>query len=241
MTFLTNQTLAEIVTRDHRTAAVLEKYQLDFCCKGKRSLTQACKEKGLSPVLLDEELQRAITNTNTSGISFHEMTLTALIDYIVINHHTFVRNTLPQIKLHLEKVAAKHGQRFPAMKEVFALFTKLDTELLQHLEKEELVLFPAIRKMELEVTANGIKPDKLIVSAAIHLMESEHDEAGSIMARISKLTNAYQAPAEACNTFRLSLNELKSFESDLHRHVHLENNILFPKAVLQSARISGIA
>jgi regulator of cell morphogenesis and NO signaling len=225
------KTLAGIVTNDHRTAAVLEKYHLDFCCKGKITLADACSERGLSTDLINEELEQVTDDIAPLQMPFAEMNAEQLISHILVHHHFYVRQSMPQIYSHLEKVAVKHGDHFPNMKEVFRLFSILRVEMNQHITKEEAVLFPAIRNAALAI-ANGqdVSNAVQIMTGAIAVMEAEHDEAGSIMEEIRLLTNDYKDPEGACNTFKLSLAELKYFENDLHKHVHLENHILFPMA-----------
>lgn len=231
MANLSQQTLAEIVTNDHRTAVVLEKYSLDFCCKGKRTLTEACAEKGLSIDNVLAELQPVQEIPAQKHLPFTEMSAEQLVSFIVTHHHYYVKQIMPQIYMHLQKVAAKHGSRFPFMIEVFNLFARVQEEMALHIQKEERILFPAIIKAE-QAFIDGEIADMAcsLINGAVIVMEKEHDEAGELMAAIHQLTNSYEPPAEACNTFRLSLAELKEFEEDLHRHVHLENHILFPKA-----------
>lgn len=231
MTNLSEQTLAEIVTNDHRTATVLEKYSLDFCCKGKRTLTDACAEKGLSVDNVLAELQPVLEMPVQKHLPFTEMSAELLVSFIVTHHHYYVKQIMPQLYAHLEKVATKHGSRFPFMIEVFNLFAQVQEEMSLHMQKEERILFPAIIKAE-QAFANKENAGMAcsVINGAVAVMEKEHDEAGGLMEAINRLTNNYQPPADACNTFRLSLAELKEFEEDLHRHVHLENHILFPKA-----------
>lgn len=231
MTNLSQQTLAEIVTNDHRTAGVLEKYSLDFCCKGKRTLTEACTEKGLSVDNLLAELQPVMEMPVQKQLPFTEMSAEQLVSYIVTHHHYYVKQIMPQMLLHLHKVATKHGHRFPFMVEVFNLFSSVQKEMTQHMQKEERILFPAIIKAEQAFAGNeNAAMACSVIKGAVLVMEKEHDEAGELMAAIHQLTNGYKPPVDACNTFRLSLAELKEFEEDLHRHVHLENHILFPMA-----------
>ena len=135
---------------------------------------------------------------------------------------------MPPIQMYVLKVATKHGQRFPFMHEVYDLFTELAEEMTLHMAKEEKILFPRIKLLELNA-AKDANPE--FISAPVEVMEHEHDQAGTIMEKIRVLTNNYLAPEDACTTFRLALASLQAFESDLHRHVHLENNILFPKAI----------
>ncbi|MFT3676917.1 MAG: iron-sulfur cluster repair di-iron protein [Chitinophagaceae bacterium] len=231
MTNLSQQTLAEIVTNDHRTATVLEKYSLDFCCKGKRTLTDACTEKGLDVDNILAELQPVLEMPAQKHLPFTEMSAEQLVSFIVTHHHYYVKQIMPQLLMHLQKVAVKHGNRFPFMIEVFNLFARVQEEMSLHMQKEERILFPAIIKAE-QAFINGENAGMAcsVIGGAVMVMEKEHDEAGELMAAIRQLTDSYQPPADACNTFRLSLAELKGFEEDLHRHVHLENHILFPMA-----------
>ncbi|KAA9038148.1 iron-sulfur cluster repair di-iron protein [Ginsengibacter hankyongi] len=221
------QTLGQIVTQQHKAAFIFEKYNLDFCCKGKRSLVAACSEKGI-PVenIIDELNTQAVGNTE--NMPFQKMSATELIAYILEYHHFYVKEYGPTIKQHLDKVAFKHGERFPWMTEVATDYTALLNELLLHMQKEEIMLFPRIERME--KNEKGTYPPNFI-AAPIGVMEADHEVAGQYMEHIKELTNNYTSPETACNTFRVSMLELKEFEENLHQHVHLENNILFPKAL----------
>lgn len=232
MNNLTEQTLAQIVTGHFRTAAVLEKYQLDFCCKGRRTLRQACEEKQLNLDQVLSELDSASSLPEPEGIQPDELSLSALSEEIVIRHHEYVRREMPVINSYLEKIAAKHGGRHPEMINVAQVFKALTEEMNLHMQKEEKVLFPRIKEIE-TVRNNGmtaaVQPTYL--KAPVVVMEQEHDHAGEAMAEIRRLTNNYTLPADACTTYQLSFAALQAFEQDLHRHVHLENNVLFPKAM----------
>ena len=227
-------TLATIVTDMHQAVAVFEKYQLDFCCKGKRTLQQACEEKKIAvePVL-DELQQVSQTSSSIQDGMLAAMSATQLVDYIILKHHFYVKKAMPLIFQHLAKVAMKHGDRFPFMVQVFQLFASLQQEMDAHMQKEEQVLFPRIREVEKAVLQYGpIGASHIVyVSQPIQMMEMEHEEAGNLAAEIRKLTSDYTTPEGGCTTFRISLAELKEFEEDLHRHVHLENNVLFPKII----------
>jgi regulator of cell morphogenesis and NO signaling len=230
MTNIAEQTLATIVTNNHATVPVLEKFDLDFCCKGKRTLADACAEKGISIEAISEELERS-SSIVPDKMPFTEMTAEQLISYIIIHHHFYVKQAMPAISGHLEKVAMKHGSRFPFMVEVLCLFKEINEEMTLHMHKEEVILFPRIKEVaamnnahQHNISGSGY------IAAPIQVMELEHDHAGETMHKIRKLTNNYTPPADACTTFQISLAELKEFEEDLHRHVHLENNMLFPLA-----------
>jgi len=226
MNELRNKTLSQIVTEHYQAAPIFEKYGLDFCCKGKRALETACTEKEIKLDAVLEDLDKVIkASDKTSPVD--QMSLSELCAYIVRVHHGYTKLHLPQIHYYLLRVAEKHGENFPYMKEVYALFSELHKEMEQHMIKEEQVLFPRIEKMVM----TGSVPLTGWLSDPIGLMEQEHDGAGTIMEKIRQLTNDYQPPAQACTTFRLSLAALQAFEADLHQHVHLENNMLFPKAI----------
>ena len=232
MQLLKDYTLASIVTDAHQAAAVFEKYQLDFCCKGKRTLLQACEEKNIPVEPVVEELQRVMnTDSTIQDHMFSAMSAEQLVDYIILKHHFYVKQAMPLIFQHLAKVAMKHGDRFQYMPLVFQLFGTIQQEMDTHMQKEELILFPRIKEVEKMIRQNGTIGASHIgyVSQPIQMMEMEHEEAGTLMAEIRRLTSDYTAPEGACTTFRVSLAELKEFEEDLHRHVHLENNVLFPK------------
>lgn len=166
--------------------------------------------------------------TSTAPLDFNAMSLTALADYIVQTHHTYVKFNMPPVYQYLLKVATKHGDRFPYMKTVLQLFADVQQEMTQHMLKEERILFPRIKQLEAQGALNV--PIEYY-TGPIHVMEEEHDRAGDLLQQIRELTNNYTAPEGACTTFRLSLASLQAFEADLHQHVHLENYILFPKAV----------
>jgi regulator of cell morphogenesis and NO signaling len=231
MTNISQQTLASIVTQNHSTVPVLEKYHLDFCCKGKRTLADACEEKGLDVENISAELENATVQTNKNKMPFTQMSAEQLISYILIHHHFYVTQSMPTIFGHLEKVAFKHGERFPYMVEVFNIFGEIKEEMTAHMQKEETILFPRIKEVEAMYNTNHNRNlSDGFISAPIQVMEMEHDHAGDLLYKIRELTNNYTPPADACTTFKVSLAELKEFEEDLHKHVHLENNLLFPLA-----------
>ncbi len=226
---IATQTLGNIVAGNFKAASVFEKYHLDFCCGGKHTLAKACTDKNISLQAVTEELN-SIEEGRPTVKPFNLMSPSELIGYILIHHHFYVRQIMPQILQHLEKVATKHGDNFPYMKKVFSIFQEVNIEMLHHMQKEEQILFPII-KAAAEATGANANALKEKIAMIVGVMESEHESAGGSMAAIRALTNNYEPPFDACNTFKVSLAELKDFEEDLHRHVHLENNILFPEAV----------
>jgi len=233
------KSLAQIVNDNHKAASVFEKYDLDFCCKGKRSLQDACIEKSLPVEKLLSELQ-AVNDNCEVPVDFQKMTLTQLADYIVTKHHAYVKAEMPQIFSYLQKVATKHGDRHPEMRKVFELFSVIKSEMEEHMDKEELILFPRIEVAEegalAEKTANM---NVFYIQHPIQMMEAEHEKAGQLMTEIRELTGNYTPPNDACTTYRLSFAELRAFEGDLHQHVHLENNILFPRAIELFQKATG--
>ena len=225
------QTLASLVKENHQIVPVLEKYNLDFCCRGKRSLQEACMEKGLEVKNVAAELEAVVLSPRTDRIPFEEMSAEQIISHILVHHHFYVKQAMPLIYMHLEKVATKHGTHYPYMKQVFDLFSEIQDEMISHMQKEETVLFPRIKELEnLHLENSRTEFPANYLKAPITVMENEHEHAGDILFKIRELTNNYSTPADACTSFRVSLAELKEFEDDLHEHVHIENNILFPKA-----------
>ncbi len=229
MNKLTNLTLAQIVNSNHKAAAILEKYHLDFCCKGKRSLQQACTEQQLSLNEISQELETVFIQNEKADIDFYEMSLSSLCDYIVTKHHEYVKNELPLIYGYLYKVSTKHGDRHPELHKIFQTFAAVKEEMESHMKKEEMILFPRIKELEKLAEKKINVPVSInYFQAPIHIMEQEHDHAGNLLNEIRSLTADYNTPADACTTYRLSFASLNNFEQDLHQHVRLENNVLFP-------------
>lgn len=231
MTTLLEQPLATIVTDRFRTASVFEKYNLDFCCRGKKSLQDACREKKINPALVLLDLEKVLEETEES-IDFNAMTMKALAEYIVDKHHEYVNREMPVIQGYLQKVSSKHGGRYPQLHTINSIFTEVVRELEAHMQKEEKILFPRIAEAEKLQTETGLLPiHPIYINAPVSVMEHEHDHAGGMMQDIRELSGNYCPPADACTTFKLCYASLKAFEEDLHRHVHLENNILFKRAI----------
>jgi len=235
MNTLKSKSLAGIVSNNHQAAGVLEKYHLDFCCKGKRSLLDACMEQDLPVDQIAEELHNlSVDHTGSTSPLFAEMTLTQLAEYIELTHHAYVNKELPLISGYLQKVTSKHGERHPELIKIYQLFSAVKEELEGHMKKEEKVLFPRIKEMEKQLQQEPVQLKLNIgyLQSPITVMEQEHDHAGNLLNEIRILTDNYTPPADACTTYRLSYAALQAFELDLHQHVHLENNILFPKAIM---------
>jgi regulator of cell morphogenesis and NO signaling len=233
MNELLNKTLAQIVTTNHQAASVFEKYHLDFCCKGKRPLSQAISEKQLQAEQVITELNAVISKPDQQATLLNYITLTRLCEYIVAVHHAYVRQSSDQIFSYLEKIASKHNNRHPELLKILKLFTEVKEEMREHMFKEENILFPRIKELENHNLENAplALPVSGYIEAPISVMEHEHDSAGNILDAIRQLTNNYTPPADACTTYRVAFASLQAFEADLHQHVHLENNILFPRAI----------
>ena len=222
------ETLSNIVLEHHEVIPALEKYNLDFCCRGNKTLSEACVEKNISVATVAEEM-RETKNTATSIKPFTEMTADQLILHILIYHHFYVKQTIPTIMNMLDKITSKHGPKYPHMFEVYERFIAVKQDLEPHMQKEEQVLFPKIK----DIAAIPVWKETpgLIAShivGMIAVMETEHDIAGQLMYEIRRITSNYTAPEDVCTTHKVCLETLKAFEADLHQHVHLENNILFP-------------
>jgi regulator of cell morphogenesis and NO signaling len=226
-------TIGELVSKDFRKAEVFRKFGIDFCCGGKKTVAKACREKGLDVHEVEKALKASGELPLMPSQDFSAWDLDFLADYIVNAHHRYVARAIPQIFEYTQKVARVHGDRHPEAIAVAHEFTKVMDELNRHMMKEEQVLFPYIRSLALAVR-NGTpaeRPPFGTIRNPIAMMESEHTEVGGVMEQIQKLTGNFTPPPDACTTFRLSYASLKEFNDDLHQHIHLENNILFPKAV----------
>lgn len=233
------QTLASIALSHHEYIPVLERYSLDFCCRGKETLAEACKKKKLAISIVINEMMQSVKETKTQ-MPFTKMNADQLISYILIHHHFYVKNSVGTIQGHIEKIVTKHGDTFPYMHKVLKLFKEVIEELLPHMEKEEKILFPRIKEMAASLGQNQFTAfNQEFINAPIQMMETEHDNAGQLLFEIRKLTNQYTPPEDACTTHRVCLEELKAFEEDLHQHVHLENNILFPMAKKMVSTVSN--
>lgn len=226
-------TIGEIVTSDFRKAEIFKKYGLDFCCGGKKTLTQACKTKGLDVVQIEKELKDVDVHPATSSQDYNNWDIGFLADYILNTHHKYVKQAIPIIYEYTQKVANVHGARHPETIAIAQKFLLVTDELNRHMCKEEDILFPYIKHLAIaKFNQMKIEPSPFgTVENPINMMEHEHDAVGKLIAEINELSNHYTPPADACTTFRLSYEKLKEFENDLHQHIHLENNILFPKAI----------
>ncbi|MEY8019311.1 iron-sulfur cluster repair di-iron protein [Muriicola sp. E247] len=232
MNSLLDKEVGQIVAEDYRSAAVFSKYGIDFCCNGNRNLYEVCSKKKVEVEIVVKEIEALTSDGEKQGDNFNTLPLNVLADHIEQKHHRYVEERIPILKQYLHKINTVHGERHPELKEIYRLFSECAGELTMHMKKEELVLFPFIRKMVLSLKHNEAveSPRFLTVTNPIQTMRDEHESAGDIFSKISSLTHSYTPPSDACSTYKVAFLMLKEFEEDLHLHVHLENNILFPKA-----------
>ena len=226
-------TLGELVAADIRNAEVLRKYRLDFCCGGKKTLSQACEEKQLDRLAIEKELLEVSQQSKTTALSFNKWQLDFLADYIFNEHHQYWYNEEPIISELVQKVADHHGKLHSELVRVRELYVTLKEELNTHFLKEEKVLFPHIKQL-VAIQKNTSRKEVFLVNIdePLQMMEADHEMAGALLGNIRKATGDYTLPPGACNSFKLLYYKLQSLEEDLHQHIHLENNILFPKAAL---------
>ncbi len=224
MNYSENNTIGEIVAMNYKSAHIFSKYQIDFCCQGNRMLKDVLTPENKSQII--HELNEIVDSNSTDQIDFSSWPLDLLIDYIVKKHHRFVEEKSNEIKPLLQKIVTVHGKTHPELLRIYDLFSHAITDLAAHMKKEELILFPYIQKMvsKKEVTHE-------FVINPIEKMHQEHNHEGERFREIAQLTNNYTPPNDACNTYKLTYKLLAEFEKDLHLHIHLENNILFIKAV----------
>ncbi len=225
--------IGQIVAENYKAAAVFKKHGIDFCCNGNRTIERAVGKKEDGPDQLIRELKEAVAEKNNGSIDFKSFPLDLLADYIEKTHHRYVTQKISEITPFLQKIVQVHGMNHPELMEIERLFMLSAGDLSAHMKKEELVLFPYIRGIVQAQLSGGNKPNSVIDSAASYIaeMEKDHDAEGERFRTISALTDEYTPPEDACTTYRVTFSMLEEFEDDLHRHIHLENNILFPKAM----------
>lgn len=227
-----NKTIGEIVAADFRTAKIFENHGIDFCCGGKIALESICTEKGLDIVSLSRELEAVQNETTDRSQNYSSWSLPFLADYIVNTHHVYLKENDEQIAAYAKKIADVHGAHHPEVIRIAAIFDKIATDMTAHLKEEEEVFFPALKRADAARIAGNTPDarDRETIRASLLRLHREHEEIGDAIHEIRHLSKEYAIPGDVCNTFMLTYHKLKEFEDDLHIHVHLENNILFPKA-----------
>lgn len=231
-------TLADLAATSLNAIRILEKYGLDYCCGGKQEFEQACLNKGLEPLAIMREIESAGA-TGAATRDWQAAPLGELVDHIVSTHHEYLKMDLPALSNRLEKVVSVHGARDPeVLPRLAQVFTALRSELEAHLYREEMILFPVIRQYGLAELQGRPMPRVPFGSIAnpIAMMEREHEGAGDALGEIQKLTGDFQLPPYACSTVRALFAGLQVLQADLHVHIHLENNILFPRAIALESR-----
>ncbi|MFG6685025.1 iron-sulfur cluster repair di-iron protein [Mariniflexile sp. HNIBRBA6329] len=225
--------IGQYVADDFRTAAVFAKYKIDFCCNGNRSVEEACEKKDIDSNTVLEELETVLNSNTDQSIDYKSWPLDLLAEYIEKKHHRYVEEKIPVLRQFLDKLCKVHGERHPELFKINELFSSSAGELASHMKKEELILFPFVKKMvKAKLEAGSIlSPQFGTVENPIAMMMHEHDTEGERFRQIAELTNDYNPPADACNTYKVTFAMLNEFEKDLHLHIHLENNILFPEAI----------
>ena len=225
--------IGTVVAADYRSATVFETFGIDYCCNGNRSIVEACATAGIDPEKLREALLAIPETKSEHSIDFQSWPPDLLADYIEKTHHRYVTAKISELMPLLEKIVRVHGEQHPELLTIQSLFGETAGALTQHMKKEELILFPFIREMmRKQIQQESLEPVGFgTVQNPIAMMHREHDDEGKRFRTIAALSNNYTAPEDACTTYKLTYALLKEFEADLHLHIHLENNILFPKAI----------
>lgn len=228
-----NQVIGELVAQDYRTAAVFKKYGIDFCCQGNRTIQEACEKKKIDSKEVLNDIEQISSKSAETSTDYQSWPLDLLADYIEKKHHRYVEEKIQEIKPFLDKICQVHGAHHPELFQIQEEFVASAGELAAHMKKEEFILFPFVRKIA-KAKHEGLKVDAPrfgSVQNPVQTMMDEHSTEGERFARIEQLSNHYTPPADGCNTYRVTFALLKEFEQDLHLHIHLENNILFPKTI----------
>lgn len=227
------KTVGEIVAEDFRSAAIFTKHGIDFCCKGNTPVSEACNKKNIQVEDLLQDIDKLKLNTSDSITAYSSWSASRLMDHIEEKHHRYVEEKTPLILQFLDKLCKVHGQRHPELHAIFLLFKQSAEDLSKHMKKEELILFPRIRirTAEQSVDDQNSTLKSATVLSPIAMMMHEHDTEGDRFREIEKLTDNYQVPSDGCTTYKVAYQMLREFEQDLHLHIHLENNILFPLAI----------
>ena len=221
--------VGEVVAMDYHAASIFKFHNIDFCCKGGRSIEEVCSTNNIDADVLVGKLSETMQEKAASETDYGSWELDLLADHIEKKHHKYVEQKIPELEAYLNKIAKVHGDRHPELIEIQQLFKASVGELTVHMKKEEFILFPYVKKMMNNPTQE--KPPFGTVENPIQMMQNEHDNEGERFRKIAALSNNYTPPADACTTYKVAFAMLKEFEEDLHLHIHLENNILFPKAI----------
>lgn len=224
--------VGQLVADNYHTAAVFKKFNIDFCCNGNHSIEEVCNRKNIDPALVTAELATILGYRPAPEENYNTWGLGVLVDHIMKKHHQYVETQIPIIETFLHKLCSVHGGQHPELHQIAHLFNGSAAELTMHMKKEELMLFPYIKQL-VKAKEQGTTASPAAfgtVANPVHMMMQEHDHEGERFRQISALSNEYTTPPDGCNTYKVTYALLKEFQEDLHLHIHLENNILFPKA-----------
>ncbi len=227
------QTVREIALKQPTAIRIFEQFGIDYCCGGRKPLAEACAAGNLEIDMVIAALEAAEKKPGTEAENWTGRSLESLSSHIVATHHAYVKRELPRVAQLAQKVVSRHGSTKPELPVIATTLMRLDEELTQHLAKEEAVLFPYIARLEQSVSIGTPRPHSCFGTVAnpIAMMTREHDAAGTLIAEIRRLSGNLTTPEDACPTFHAFYDGLREFEQDLHRHIHLENNIYFPRAI----------
>lgn len=241
MEFTETMTIGEIVSHDYRTATLFSNLGIDFCCKGHRTLGEVSTKKSLDIEIIKKQLHQIVAQDKAQSIDFKSWDLDVLADYVEQTHHTYVAEKTQVLLPLLNKISKVHGEKHPELFDITQLFIESSHELAAHMKKEELILFPFIRKMATAKRNNQPlkKPHFGTVDNPIEFMMHEHDQEGERFRKIAELSNQYIPPTDGCISYQTAFKMLEDFEKDLHKHIHLENNILFPNAQLMEKQFNS--
>jgi regulator of cell morphogenesis and NO signaling len=236
----TTQTVREIALEQPTAIRVFEQFGIDYCCGGRKPLAEACAAGNLEIDAVLAALEAAEKKSGTELDNWTDKSLESLSSHIVAKHHAYVKSELPRLAQLAQKVVNRHGSMKPELPLIATTLKHLDEELTQHLAKEEAVLFPYIARLEQSISNGTPKPHSCFgtVTNPIAMMTQEHDAAGTLLAEIRRLSANFTTPPDACPTFHAFYDGLREFEQDLHQHIHLENNIYFPRAIELERSIS---
>ncbi|HVY94773.1 MAG TPA: iron-sulfur cluster repair di-iron protein [Bryobacteraceae bacterium] len=239
----TEKTVREIAAENPSSVRVFEKLGIDYCCGGRRPLAEACAEAGVPVERALDLLANAAPPEDAAETAWNTAPFTALTAHIVARYHETARNEIPRIEALAHKVKSRHGSAHPELSDIGELFLSLAHELSTHMMKEEQVLFPFIERIEAAEQQGRPIPAMPFGSVArpIAVMTADHDDAGALLARIRELSSGFAIPDGACPSYRALYSALEEFERDMHRHIHLENNILFPRAIAMEADVADRA
>lgn len=229
------QTVAQLAISHPGALAVFTKYNIDYCCGGHRSLEDACRRVGLDPEKIKAEIFQSAAGETSQTIRPENWSSTFLVDYIIQNHHSYVKEAIPEVQAFLDKVCDAHGNDCIELLQIRENFLDLSEELTSHMEKEEVVLFPAIKRLDSKNSEDH--PLTSSMQGPVGEMEHEHVIAGDLVKQIRALSGNYTPPDFACPTFRITYKKLQEFDNDLMKHIHLENNILFER--VKDKKVTG--